>query len=213
MMLTKADIEWLADSFPSLRPDSLIANLEGEIAFCAAFDRVAGQLRIGDGEATQALDTFLCDTFTIGVDLMCLDANGWPRVWETSGRASEVAVREDVAMIDLHFYADGACCLGIRSAPQRGLKIDAFLNELVIPFLYRLSYTTKYGVDAARNDLWGEYSHGDEGHRDYKREMLRLAGAKAGRNGPCPCGSGRKYKRCHLDEVEGVAGARWRMPD
>src|SRR4051794_15763362 len=24
-------------------------------------------------------------------------------------------------------------------------------------------------------------------------------GMKIGRNDPCPCGSGRKYKRCHLD--------------
>ncbi|MFM7693296.1 MAG: SEC-C metal-binding domain-containing protein, partial [Actinomycetota bacterium] len=25
----------------------------------------------------------------------------------------------------------------------------------------------------------------------------RFGGAKVGRNDPCPCGSGRKYKRCH----------------
>jgi uncharacterized protein YecA (UPF0149 family) len=23
------------------------------------------------------------------------------------------------------------------------------------------------------------------------------AGAKVGRNDPCPCGSGKKYKKCH----------------
>jgi len=26
--------------------------------------------------------------------------------------------------------------------------------------------------------------------------------AKIGRNDPCPCGSGKKYKECHLDEGE-----------
>ena len=26
---------------------------------------------------------------------------------------------------------------------------------------------------------------------------LRREGAKVGRNDPCPCGSGRKYKQCH----------------
>jgi hypothetical protein len=25
----------------------------------------------------------------------------------------------------------------------------------------------------------------------------RVNGAKVGRNDPCPCGSGKKYKRCH----------------
>jgi len=27
--------------------------------------------------------------------------------------------------------------------------------------------------------------------------QLQKAYAKAGRNDPCPCGSGRKYKHCH----------------
>ncbi|MET0518522.1 MAG: UPF0149 family protein [Burkholderiaceae bacterium] len=33
-------------------------------------------------------------------------------------------------------------------------------------------------------------------HR-YKVETLRRDGPKVGRNDPCPCGSGRKYKQCH----------------
>ena len=48
----------------------------------------------------------------------------------------------------------------------------------------------------------GEYSHGDLGLREYLDEMLRIAGNSPSRNRPCPCGSGSKYKRCHLDEVE-----------
>lgn len=35
-----------------------------------------------------------------------------------------------------------------------------------------------------------------EQHR-YKVETLRREGPKVGRNDPCPCGSGRKYKQCH----------------
>lgn len=31
----------------------------------------------------------------------------------------------------------------------------------------------------------------------YKVETLRREGPKVGRNDPCPCGSGRKYKQCH----------------
>jgi len=29
---------------------------------------------------------------------------------------------------------------------------------------------------------------------------VRRAGAKAGRNDPCPCGSGKKYKKCCQDK-------------
>jgi preprotein translocase subunit SecA len=33
------------------------------------------------------------------------------------------------------------------------------------------------------------------------------AGPRVGRNDPCPCGSGKKYKKCHLPLEEGGAGA------
>ncbi|HUO83890.1 MAG TPA: SEC-C domain-containing protein [Thermoanaerobaculia bacterium] len=38
-------------------------------------------------------------------------------------------------------------------------------------------------------------------------DVTPIRGPRAGRNDPCPCGSGRKYKKCHLaaDEREGVA--------
>ena len=32
-------------------------------------------------------------------------------------------------------------------------------------------------------------------------EILSMATREPGRNELCPCGSGRKYKRCHLDDV------------
>ena len=43
---------------------------------------------------------------------------------------------------------------------------------------------------------------GDDSVRQVKREE-----PKVGRNDPCPCGSGKKYKKCHLpaDEAEGIA--------
>ncbi|HEX9604188.1 MAG TPA: SEC-C metal-binding domain-containing protein, partial [Myxococcales bacterium] len=30
------------------------------------------------------------------------------------------------------------------------------------------------------------------------------AGPRVGRNDPCPCGSGKKYKKCHLPLEEGA---------
>jgi len=39
------------------------------------------------------------------------------------------------------------------------------------------------------------YSHG-EGEGDNKPKTVRRKGKKIGRNDPCPCGSGKKYKKC-----------------
>ena len=42
---------------------------------------------------------------------------------------------------------------------------------------------------------------------DARRSELERQGytyvrrAKVGRNDPCPCGSGEKFKRCHIDRV------------
>ncbi|HET7152859.1 MAG TPA: SEC-C metal-binding domain-containing protein, partial [Candidatus Kapabacteria bacterium] len=35
-----------------------------------------------------------------------------------------------------------------------------------------------------------------QGEVPVKREPIRV-GEKIGRNDPCPCGSGKKYKNCH----------------
>ena len=43
---------------------------------------------------------------------------------------------------------------------------------------------------------------------DAKIETVRRDRPKVGRNDPCPCGSGKKYKKCHgKDEVEAADGA------
>ena len=47
--------------------------------------------------------------------------------------------------------------------------------ELVIPFFYQLSYTEKFGIDASRKDLWGEYSHGEKGRWEHLIEISNFA--------------------------------------
>ena len=37
------------------------------------------------------------------------------------------------------------------------------------------------------------FTHGDEGDRP---ATVKREGKKIGRNAPCPCGSGKKYKKC-----------------
>jgi len=40
-------------------------------------------------------------------------------------------------------------------------------------------------------------SHGAENIQAHPAGPSRREGEKIGRNAPCPCGSGKKYKRCH----------------
>ena len=207
MRPSTSDLEWLTRCIPGLLYDKNANEIAGEIAFCAAYDSGIDRVRIGNDDAHRRLASFLCDSYSLRIDLNSIDRNGWPRVYEVGGRHQTISTKQNVDAIDLHFYPDGSCCLGIRFSPERLLTLERFIDELVIPFLYRLSYVDKNGLPAAKKDLWGEYAHGDDGFRQYMNEMLEMVRRGPGRNELCPCGSGRKFKRCHLDDVEAMTSA------
>ena len=202
LSLRQADLDWLAASFPGLRYDREVGVIAGELELRAAYDSELGKLRIGSDDATAGMDSYLCDSFSIRIELDDLDRNGWPAVYEVGHRHARIADTEQVDTIDLHFYPDGACCLGLQPLADRRTTLKEFIDEMVLPFFYRLSYTEVHGLEAARRHLWGEYSHGDPGLREYLSDLADIARRGMGRNDPCACGSGRKYKRCHLGEVD-----------
>jgi preprotein translocase subunit SecA len=43
----------------------------------------------------------------------------------------------------------------------------------------------------------------DESEADVLNESIIRAEPKIGRNDPCPCGSGKKYKKCCLNRMNG----------
>ncbi|MEO2091003.1 MAG: SEC-C metal-binding domain-containing protein, partial [Gemmataceae bacterium] len=51
---------------------------------------------------------------------------------------------------------------------------------------------------AAQSNLDQQMSTNAGGGAEKKVETIRNVGAKVGRNDPCPCGSGKKYKNCHM---------------
>ena len=157
---------------------------------------------IGSDDETSRMETYLSDSFSIRIETDAIDHNGWPTVYEVGGRHALIADRENIEVIDLHFYPSGACCMALQLFTSRRMTLVEFMDELVVPFFYRLSYTDSYGLKSARQYLWGEYSHGDQGLREYLSDIDRIAKHGLGRNELCVCGSGRKYKRCHLGEVD-----------
>ena len=206
----QADLEWLTANFPNLGYDPEAGVIEGELDVRAAYDSEQGKLHIGSDNTTTSMDSYLHDAFSIGIELDTLDHSGWPTVYEVGGRHAQIADRENIDTIDLHFYPDGACCLGLQLLADRRTTLKEFMDELVAPFFYRLAYADIHGLEAARQYLWAEYPHGDQGLREYLLDLADIARHGLGRNDPCACGSGRKYKRCHLGEVDRfkqVAGA------
>ena len=209
MKPSAAELARMKAGFPGLTYDPETHAIEGILAFSADYDGASGKMRIGREDADPERASFLSDAFFVKIDLGEIDANGWPPVYETGGRYRKIADREGVNEIDLHFYKDGQCCLGIQYANSpRRLTVETLIDELLIPFFYRLSFVDRYGLASARRDLWGEYAHGKEGYRQYESEILAIASVNPARNDPCPCGKGVKYKRCHLNEVEAVKRRR-----
>lgn len=205
--LNDKDMQWLSLHYPNLRYEKEALRISGELDFRAFYDKRTGKLTAGFVGKKNEPGYLLEDVFEIEIhfDSDSIDGNGWPKVYEVGGRREQIASKCNVPIIDLHFFPeDRACCLGINRAHDVRFRIDAFVTNLVIPFFFRLSYTEHYGLEDARRSLWGEYSHGSEGMRQYEKEILDISRRATGRNKPCPCGSGRKYKRCHLDEVEAV---------
>ena len=203
MKITDKDIEWLGMYFPSLQYEEDSQKIAGKLDFCAAYDNESGEVIFGDSARQE--DRFIRAVFRIKIDLKTFDANGWPKVYEVGERYRQIAKKWNIEIIDLHVSSDdGMCCLGIKRGNNRRFSIRDFLPELVIPFFYRLSYTEKFGLAASRNDLWGEYSHREEGLREYYAEIFNIAAQNPGRNDLCPCGSGKKFKKCHIDDVESL---------
>lgn len=207
MILTNHDRNLLAELFPDLQHNATAQKIAGELNFCAAYDRTTGKVRIERQERDATIRSspgFISAVFDVEIRLddESTGANGWPKVLEVGGRHQAIAERFGITLADLHFFDGGVCCLGIKFTRERNLTLERFLYELLIPFLYRLAYVDRYGITAARNDLWGEYSHDNAAYDEHRRKMAQYAQINAGRNAPCPCGSSRKYKLCCLDEVQ-----------
>ncbi len=122
-------------------------------------------------------------------------------------------------IVDRHIYPDGQCCLWLpprspwKSSDPAALR--DFLEQLVVFFDRQLIYDD--------SGVWPgpAYDHGDAGYKQFIQEELHddrvlsdalspviLGSVAAGRNQSCPCGSGRKFKKCHLRVVEEI---RWRI--
>ena len=205
--ISDEDIQRITLEQPGLSHDSKGHRIVGTLEFSAEFDKESGWLTPLPEPTEQGNGKAIHDSFEIEIRLEFQPStfNPWPPVIETGGRIQQIMEqRQIVDIADMHCYpgmSENRCCLGIQAATGSRIEIARFIRELVVPFFYRVSYVDRFGLPAAKDDLWKEYPHSPiEAHRQYLAELQSMR--KTSRNQPCPCGSGAKYKRCHLAEVE-----------
>jgi hypothetical protein len=116
---------------------------------------------------------------------------------------------------DRHLSTDGKCCLWLPPlSPWSATDPNAlrgFLDQLVVFWDRQLIY------DDSGKWPGPAYEHDHKGYLQFVEEQLGgdsklsrvlapvvLCGIPIGRNQHCPCGSHRKFKRCHLRTVEEI---------
>ena len=200
------DLEWLREAQPELLYDAENNLIVGRLTFAEKYDQDDGLLKPLASPGEEFSRTAVRDSFDVEIRL-CFESalfNPWPPVIETGRRIQRIMEERGIANIaDMHCYPgfpENRCCLGFEVDTGERFRLSEFIRELVVPFFYRVAYVERYGLEASRRDLWPTYSHNlEETEREYLGELRDMS--KTGRNQTCPCGSGSKYKRCHLREV------------
>ena len=185
---------------PGLKYESNLYRITGTLLVSAEYDHSTGSFTILPQPSGNSETEYIHTEIQIDVNLRFQPTtfNPWPTVSETGGRVQEIMRTWDIGQItDLHCYPDNprnVCCLGIESYTGKTVEVTPFISRMVVPFFYRLAYVEQHGLEAGRKRLWAEYSHGNDGYREYATYAKTML--KRRRNSLCICQSGRKYKRC-----------------
>ena len=116
-----------------------------------------------------------------------------------SGTVQALAEKFGVDLIEMTGYLDGI---------NDSLKVANYLESLTAESEVSLDYDPEklyYNMVAAKAEWlytlpeWDAHLTEERRHELYKQQKSSttiVKGPKVGRNDPCPCGSGKKYKKC-----------------
>ncbi|OSQ41871.1 UPF0149 family protein [Marivita geojedonensis] len=122
----------------------------------------------------------LWETWCCGFErAMALRPDSWEQIVEGGDEEAAAAVN---MMLALYHIAEGQSDLS--KASIKTLTKDA--PDIIPNLVLTLNTWTKSGTTAAPFPAWAAAN----------QPQAPFHGTKVGRNDPCPCGSGRKYKRC-----------------
>lgn len=116
-----------------------------------------------------------------------------------SGTVSELAEKYGLDVMTMTGFLDG-----INDSLKVANPIEEMDENTVVSLAFDKETLYKNMVDAKADWLyelpaWDEIFSEEEKHKLYleqKKSGTVVKGPKVGRNDPCPCGSGKKYKKC-----------------
>ena len=75
-------------------------------------------------------------------------------------------------------------------------------SEDIADSIYTIASTTHDAAPTLQSRVQNQ-ANGEQGNTGEvkKTEPIRNSGQKVGRNDPCPCGSGKKFKNCHARQT------------
>ena len=118
---------------------------------------------------------------------------------KVEGTVKELAEKYDLSIMDMTGFLDG-----INDSLVTPNPIDTMEEDTKVSLAFDKEKLYKNMVDAKADWLyelpqWDEIFDADTKRKLYleqKKSGTVVVGKKGGRNDPCPCGSGKKYKFC-----------------
>ena len=192
------------DENPGLHFHPHRQEVRGTISFeCCYEPNVGFQYLIEESSYLRHSPHFIADEHNIAISLNADDATrglgGHPptRLLDND-RVDRILKQQNLASkSDLHINDDNSCCLMLGEPAIANLPLHEFIPAAVLPWLYRLSYVERFGLAAAQENLWDEYSHYQDGAQEWLSEHAGMGAKARAMKGICPCGSQRPFKRCH----------------
>lgn len=120
---------------------------------------------------------------------------------ELSGKASDIAAELSLTPVEFAGFADG-----VNTSLETELDVDALEadTEVTLKILWNELYKNMHKAKADwlyNLPEWDDIFTKEEQNELVKeyRKSVQAVSHKVGRNDPCPCGSGRKYKNCCME--------------
>lgn len=183
------DFTLLKDAFPDLYYDEKSNTVKGEISFSAYYKNkgkkskdkwVIYQCTKGDN----CLQGYYEIEINLNTDI--------PTVREIGNKIINLAEKLRIPKEDLHIYSNSdKCCLGLGISQK--LSLSKFIVNWVYPYFVWQAYFEKY----RKKPPCGDYSHNRvTAEIEFLTDTLNKF-KSLGANDLCPCGSEKKYKKCH----------------